>query len=332
VNHDQLFKALLTTFFIDFVRAFLPDAARYIDADSIEFLDKEIFTDISSAERHEVDLVVKVRFRGGKKAFFLIHVENQASWKKDFAVRMFRYFARLHEKHGLPVFPIALFSFDRPLRAVPDRYQLDFPDFRVLDFAFRAIQLNRLDWRDFVRKPNPVASALMTKMRISEPDRPKVKLECLRMLATLKLDIARSSLIAAFMANYLKLTSRETVVYNRLVKTVAPKERKAVMQFTNEWIEEGLKKGRREGRKEGRKEGRQKGRQEGREEGREEGRRQARALIIRQLGRRLGRVSESLSRQIQLLDDTSVFALGDALLDFTGPSDAKKWLAQHAKN
>jgi hypothetical protein len=100
MNHDQLFKMLLITFFMDFVRAFLPDAAKYIDPGSIEFLDKEIFTDIASADRHEVDLIVKVRFRSGKRAFFLIHVENQACSEKDFARRMFRYFARLHEKAG----------------------------------------------------------------------------------------------------------------------------------------------------------------------------------------------------------------------------------------
>ena len=37
-----------------------------------------------------------------------------------------------------------------------------------------------------------------------------MKLECLRMLATLKLDKARSTLISAFMDSYLKLTSAET--------------------------------------------------------------------------------------------------------------------------
>jgi len=70
-------------------------------------------TDIASSESHEVDLIVKIRFRGGKQAFFLIHIENQASSRKDFARRMFQYFARLHEKYGLPIFPVAIFSFDR---------------------------------------------------------------------------------------------------------------------------------------------------------------------------------------------------------------------------
>jgi predicted transposase YdaD len=305
MSHDQLFKALLTTFFSEFVRALLPDVAEFIDPRFIEFIDKEIFTDIASAERHEVDLVVKVRFRGGQRAFFLIHVENQARSEKGFARRMFRYFARLHEKYGLPIFPVAIFSFDRPSRPEPNRYRVDFPGFRVLDFAFRAIQLNRLDWRDFVRKPNPVASALMTKMRIAPNDRPRVKLECLRMLATLKLDKAKATLIGAFMASYLKLTSRETVVYNRMLESVAPKERKVVMQLTNEWIEQGVKEGLKRGRQEG-----------------------ARDLVLRQLRRRLGDLPAKLARDVNRLGDADVLALGDALLDFTEPADAQRWLAR----
>jgi len=47
----------------------------------------------------------------------------------------------------------------------------------VLDFSFQAIQLNRLNWRDYLRQANPVASALMAKMNIASADRPRVMLE-----------------------------------------------------------------------------------------------------------------------------------------------------------
>jgi hypothetical protein len=54
-----------------------------------------------------------VRFRS-QEAFFLIHVENQAKAQSDFSKRMFRYFTCLYEKFALPVYPIALFSYDAP--------------------------------------------------------------------------------------------------------------------------------------------------------------------------------------------------------------------------
>jgi hypothetical protein len=92
---------------------------------------------------------------------------------------MFRYFAYIHQKHGLPVYPIALLSYDSPQKPEPDRYCVEFPDRRILDFSFVTIQLNRLNWRDFLQNSNPIAAALMSKMKINPQDRPAVKAECL---------------------------------------------------------------------------------------------------------------------------------------------------------
>jgi hypothetical protein len=78
---------------------------------------------------------------------------------------MFRYFARLTEKYDLPVYPVVIFSYDSPARPEPHRYTVTFPGETVLQFQYRVIQLNRLPWRRFMRQENPVASALMAKMR-----------------------------------------------------------------------------------------------------------------------------------------------------------------------
>ena len=109
MDHDRLFKELLTTFFVEFLELFFPETVEYVDRESIEFLDKEVFTDVTGGERHEVDLVVKARFREAS-SFFLIHVETQAQPQAEFAERMFTYFARLHQKYRLAVYPVALFS------------------------------------------------------------------------------------------------------------------------------------------------------------------------------------------------------------------------------
>lgn len=299
MDHDRLFKELLTTFLSRVSGALSSRGVKYIEPGAFEFLDKEIFTDVTSGERHEVDLLVKVRIRGRGDVFFLIHVENQATAQEHFARRMFVYFARLFEKYALPIFPVALFSYDQPLRPEPDHFRVDFPSLRVLDFSFHAIQLNRLKWRDFVRNPNPVASALMTKMQVEPEDRPRVKLECLRMLATLKLDKARSTLIAAFMDAYLKLTAAEAMVYNRELEAIEPQEREVVTQLTNEWIEQGKLEGRQEGRRE---------------------------LVLRQLQRRLGAISDDFAERVSKLPDLKVAELGEALLDFRNSADAQMWL------
>lgn len=55
-DHDQLFKQLITTFFVEFIELFLPQVATYLDPSSLESLDKEIFTDVTSGEQHQVEL------------------------------------------------------------------------------------------------------------------------------------------------------------------------------------------------------------------------------------------------------------------------------------
>jgi hypothetical protein len=174
INHDRLFKELLSTFFPEFVALFLPDVATYLEPNSLIFLNQEIFTDVTAGERYEADLVVQGRFQN-QDSLFIIHLEHQSYSEADFNQRMFRYFARLHEKYALPIYPVVIFSFDAPHRPEPTSYTIDFPGWRVLEFNYRVIQLNRLNWRDFVNQPNPIASALMSKMQMDIQERPTVK-------------------------------------------------------------------------------------------------------------------------------------------------------------
>ena len=225
ISHDRIFKELLTTFFIEFLELFLPEVAKYLDKNSIVFLDKEVFTDITSGEVHEVDLVVKGKFLG-REAYFLIHFENQAQYQTKFGERLFCYFARLFEKYRLPVYPVVIFSYNSPKTAESSNYKVEFPDLEVLNFNYQVVQLNRLNWRDYLNQTNPVASALMTKMQIAKADRPKVKLECLRMLATLKLNPAKTKLISGFIDTYLKLTASEEKLLQQNLDKINPTERK----------------------------------------------------------------------------------------------------------
>jgi predicted transposase/invertase (TIGR01784 family) len=78
---------------------------------------------------------------------------------------------------------------------------------------------------------------------------------------------------------------------------------------------EGKQEGIREGIREGRKEGKQEGRQEG-----------ERNLVLRLLPRRIGALSPELVAQIGTLSLPQLEALGEALLDFSRPSDLTDWL------
>ena len=306
MDHDRLFKELLSTFFVEFIDLFLPNVGAYLDRDAVIVpMDKEIFTDVTLGGKHEVDLLMRAKFRG-EEAFFLVHVENQSTAQSDFPKRMFRYFARLTEKYDLPVYPVVVFSYDAPVRPEPDRYTVAFPGETVLQFKYRVIQLNRLPWRRFVRQENPVASALMAKMKMSAKDRPKVKAECLRLLAGLKLDPARATLIGGFIDSYLNLTAQEMKQYERELAGFTPAERNATMEIMTSWHRAGIAEGIIQGITQGKE-----------------------SLVERQLRRRLGSVSADVSARLDQLSPEQLDDLGEALLDFSGLSDLEQWLARH---
>ncbi|MGR3277220.1 Rpn family recombination-promoting nuclease/putative transposase [Acaryochloris marina NIES-2412] len=89
--------------------------------------------------------------------------------------------------------------------------------------------------------------------------------------------------------------------------------RKEIMQQSviyQEWKEEFLQEGRQEGEQTGILKGEQ-------------------SLILRQLTRRIGDVSPEVRAQIQSLSLDQLEALGEALLDFTEPTDLVNWLQEN---
>lgn len=305
IDHDRLFKELISTFFVEFIELFFPQVITYLDGESITFLDKEIFTDVTQGEKFETDLIAQVKFQQ-QESFFLVHVEAQSSSDNSFNRRMFTYFSALHQKFSLSVYPIVIFSYDSPLKEAESEYQVEFPDFKVLQFNYRKIQLNRLNWKDYLNQNNPIASALMSKMQIAQKDRPKVKAQCLRLLANLKLDPARMQLISGFVDTYLKLNQLEESEFKQEISTFSQPEKEKVMQITTSWMEQGL--------------------EQGLEQGIERGLNREKELILRQLKRKLGQIAPGLESQIKALNIDIVESLGEALLDFNSENDLKAWL------
>lgn len=298
MDHDRLFKELIGTFFREFVELLLPEVYRFLDVGSLEPLDKELFHDVAAGERLEADVVVKGRFKG-EETCFLVHVEHQAQPLVGFGRRMFRYFARLSEKYGLPVYPVALFSYERPTRAELDAFHVDFPNKRVLDFRYDVIQLNRLDWRAFVRNPNPVASALMARMAIAPEDRPLVKLECLRLLATLKLDPARMRLIANFVDVYLRLNEEQEAYFAAEVAALPGELKEEVMEYVTSWELRGRQLG-------------------------------AASMVRKVLERRFGALSQPRLERLERLSMERLEALMDASFDLPDLAAFDAWMATEA--
>jgi predicted transposase YdaD len=136
-------------------------------------------------------------------------------------------------------------------------------------------------------------------MRIESTDRPKVKAECLRLLATLRLDPARTQLISGFVDTYLRLNAQEKRVFEAEIGKLEETEKEGIMQIVTSWMEEGIEQGARQ---------------------------EARSLILRLLTRRVGQLPEVILAQVNELPIEQLEALGEALLDFVDLSDLQAWL------
>ena len=242
IPHDLLFKQLLSAFLGEFLELFVPELWANLDPSSLHLVEQEAPPASGGLHMLRGDLLARARLRG-EEAAFLLHVEHDAYRRRE-DFDFFRYFMAFRERHRCRIYPVVLLSYERPRKPRPGVYAEGFLDLEVLRFRFRVIQLNRLDWRDFLQSDNPVAAALMTRMNIAKGDRPLVKAACLRSLIRLPVSEDELRLLAEFPATYLPLDPEEKRVFEGEIQGMEPKERVKIMQTANEWILKGLAQGR----------------------------------------------------------------------------------------
>ena len=106
IDHDQLFKQLLTTFFLEFLELFVPEFFAAIDPSSLEILPLEYFTDIDAGERKAMDVIVRINLLGrpnapaSSRVSVVVNCEHQSTSRANFHRRMFFYFAQLHREYS----------------------------------------------------------------------------------------------------------------------------------------------------------------------------------------------------------------------------------------
>ncbi|ABW27352.1 DUF4351 domain-containing protein [Acaryochloris marina] len=307
VDRDRLFRDLLKNFFLEFVDLFFPKIAVAIDPKSIRFLEDEEslkpqeqgeHSPASTKQEASSNVLVQVRLRGQESCFW-VHLENSSETNIKLERRIFHTFARLDEKYNLPIYPIILQSSDKSQRLETNGYRVEFVDRRVLDFSFVAIQLHRLNWRDFLQRRNPVAAALMPTMNVQTFDRPVVKAECLRLLTNLRLDAKKVKVISQFIEAFLHLNAAEEQVLQTEMERMGLLERERITNLLTSTTQANQQQG---------------------------AEREALSLVFRLLKRRIGDLNPDLEAQVRSLPVNQVEDLGEALLDFNNEEDLKNWL------
>lgn len=248
LDHDQLFKRLIRTFFKEFMELFFPEVAREIDFSHVVFLSEEVAAALTGGRKGRVDLLIETKLRG-EEALIIIHIEPQSYYEPAFPERMFLYAAKLYETYRRPILPIAVFSHRRR-RAEPDRFGWSFPFIDVMRFRYLRLQLKHRNWREFVGSNNPVAAALLSSLGYNKSEALQVKLAFLRMLISLKLDPARMELLSVFFESYIKLAPEQEDQFWLEVEAMKQGEANQVAKIV-EWENRLWKQGREEGREEG---------------------------------------------------------------------------------
>jgi hypothetical protein len=261
-DYDAMYKSLISACFVEFVDFAVPEFAGRIDPDSVVFLDKELLRDLFGNRKRIADIVVRCRLLPGPgepgdttERFFLIHIEHQSEREPDFPLRMCEYCVRIARTHRCKVYPIALFSYDQPRSAEPNTLTIDFPHKTVLQFDYDAVQLNRMDWRDYLNRPSPIVAALMLRMNVAPEDRRRVTLECLRMMATFRMDRSKMRFLSAFIGATARLTRQEHAALLQDIAALPSSERARVMPVTIGWVEYGRALGIEQGIEQGRASG-----------------------------------------------------------------------------
>ncbi|SFA59158.1 conserved hypothetical protein (putative transposase or invertase) [Anoxybacillus pushchinoensis] len=245
VDHDRLFKELITTFFEEFLLLFFPHVHEHIDFQHVSFLSEELFTDVTAGEKYRVDLLVETKLKG-EDSLIIVHIENQSYVQPSFPERMFIYFSRLFEKYRKQMLPIAVFSYDY-LRNEPSSFTLQFPFFDVLQFRFLTVELRKQNWRDYIRHDNPIAAALLSKMGYTESERVELKKQFLRMIVRMELDEAKQRLLIGFFETYVQLSDEEEQQLRNEVNEMETKEKEQVLDLIISYEKKALEKGLKEG-------------------------------------------------------------------------------------
>ena len=163
---------------------------------------------------------------------------------------MFEYFSQLFLRHGLPVVPIAVFSDKAEwAQPVPDFFELKLSPRSRVRFDFHLIKLSQRDHRRFLKSDNPLAFALMAKMKYTRRQRVRLKADFLRLILRAGIDSARESLLVEFVETYMPLATAEQSQFTQLVQV--DESYAEVKQMVTAYEKAGIKKGMEKGMEKG---------------------------------------------------------------------------------
>lgn len=186
VSKDTLWKSIIESLIDDFLWYFFPAYADQIDFErGFEFLDTELqklIPDNPGKKRH-ADKLIKVWFKNGQEAWFLIHVEIQGYQDSWMGLRLFECIYRIRDKFQRPVTGLAIYTdWNRTYHVK------EFKDVFLgseVSYKFNTYVLRDHSPAELANDPNPFAAVMEAAWQFLKKPKDEQK------LAQLKLDMIR---------------------------------------------------------------------------------------------------------------------------------------------
>ena len=215
VSKDTLWKSIIESLIDDFLWYFFPNYADQIDFErGFEFLDTELqklIPDNPGKKRH-ADKLIKVWFKNGQEAWFLIHVEIQGYQDYWMGLRLFECIYRIRDKFQRPVTGLAIYTdWDRTYHVK------EFKDVfmgSVISYQFNTYVLRDHTPAELANDPNPFAAVMeaawqFLKKPKDEQKLAQLKLDMIRRLLKRNLPKDRIKSIIGFIALYVDFDNSE---------------------------------------------------------------------------------------------------------------------------
>jgi len=215
VSKDTLWKSIIESLIDDFLWYFFPAYADQIDFErGFEFLDTELqklIPDNPGKKRH-ADKLIKVWFKNGEEAWFLIHVEIQGYQDHLIGLRMFECIYRIRDKFQRPVTGLAIYTdWDRTYHVK------EFKDVFLgseVSYKFNTYVLRDHSPAELANDPNPFAAVMEAAWQ--HLDKPKndqslraLKLDLIQRLKARNIPKNKISLIIDFIKYFAPFTNPE---------------------------------------------------------------------------------------------------------------------------
>jgi len=280
---DKLWKDAVENLFPSFLLFFAADLYKEIDLDrGYDFLDQELSQIALEAEegRRYVDKLVKLYLLDGEEEWFLIHIEIQGYYEKDFPQRVFTYFYRIYDRFKR--YPVSLVIFTDPRKGFkPDTHRIDRYGCELI-FKYRAYKILEYNEEELEASTNPFALAVLAwKLALQAKndasllgflDEEKIfsfKRKLIRLM--FERGYGRNVIISLFRfidgALYVTDASRKALIYRELSSLQEEKKMPYLSSIEREAMEKGFKDGKQQGIQQGIQQGMQQGMQQGIREG-----------------------------------------------------------------